>query len=87
MISSSTHRRSRRGALPAVAKRGYHAFVHHRRSRDDVQRAMRMVLCGMRDLRDYRMGAARSPFNIAAASPRLGDFSRAQTLGPADPAP
>ena len=80
MISSSTHRRSRQWALPAVAKRGYHAFVQHRRSRDDVQRAMRVVLCGMRDLRDYRMGAAGSPFNIAAASLRLGDFSRAQTL-------
>ena len=39
-----------------------------------------VVLCGMRDLRDYRMGAAGSPFNIAAASLRLGDFSRAQTL-------
>ena len=49
--------------------------------RDDVQRAMRVVLCGMRDLRDYRMGAAGSPFNIAAASLRLGDFSRAQDAG------
>ena len=39
-----------------------------------------VVLCGMRDLRDYRMGAAGSPFNIAAKSLRLGDFSRAQTL-------
>ena len=39
-----------------------------------------VVLCGMRDLRDYRMGAAGSPFNIAAASLRLGDFSRGQTL-------
>ena len=39
-----------------------------------------VVLCGMRDLRDYRMGAAGSPFNIAAASLRLGDFSREQTL-------
>ena len=39
-----------------------------------------VVLCGMRDLRDYRMDAAGSPFNIAAASLRLGDFSREQTL-------
>ena len=39
-----------------------------------------VVLCGMRDLRDYRMGAAGSPFNIAAASLRLGDFSRRETL-------
>ena len=39
-----------------------------------------VVLSGMRDLRDYRMGAAGSPFNIAAASLRLGDFSREQTL-------
>ena len=40
-----------------------------------------VVLCGMRDLRDYRTGAAGgSPFNIAAASLRLGDFSRRETL-------
>ena len=39
-----------------------------------------VVLSGMRDLRDYRMGAAGSPFNIAAESLRLGDFSREQTL-------
>ena len=39
-----------------------------------------VVLCGMRDLRDYRMGAAGSPFNIAAKSLRLGDFSRRETL-------
>ena len=38
-----------------------------------------VVLSGMRDLRDYRMGAAGSPFNIAAKSLRLGDFSREQT--------
>ena len=39
-----------------------------------------VVLCGMRDLRDYRMGAAGgSPFNIAAESLRLGDFTREQT--------
>ena len=40
-----------------------------------------VVLCGMRDLRDYRMGdASGSPFNIAAKSLRLGDFSREETL-------
>ena len=39
-----------------------------------------VVLCGMRDVRDYRMGATGSPFNIAAASLRLGDFSREETL-------
>ena len=39
-----------------------------------------VVLCGMRDLRDYRMGATGSPFNIAAASLRLDDFSREETL-------
>ena len=39
-----------------------------------------VVLCGMRDLRDYRMGAAGSPFNIAAESLRLGDFSREETM-------
>ncbi len=39
-----------------------------------------IVLCGLRDVRDYRMGVADSPFNIAAESLRLGDFSRAETL-------
>ncbi len=39
-----------------------------------------VVLCGMRDVRDYRMGAAGSPFNIAAESLRLGDFSREETM-------
>ena len=39
-----------------------------------------VVLCGLRDVRDYRMGATGSPFNIAAASLRLGDFSRDETL-------
>ena len=39
-----------------------------------------VVLCGLRDVADYRMGAAGSPFNIAAKSLRLGDFSRAETL-------
>ena len=39
-----------------------------------------VVLCGLRDPRDYRMDAAGSPFNIAAASLRLDDFSRQETL-------
>ena len=38
-----------------------------------------VVLCGLRDVADYRMGAVGSPFNIAAESLRLGDFSRAET--------
>ena len=40
-----------------------------------------VVLCGLRDVRDYRMGGTVSPFNIAAESLRLGDFSRTETLG------
>ena len=39
-----------------------------------------VVLCGLRDVRDYRMGGTVSPFNIAAESLRLGDFSRTETL-------
>ena len=39
-----------------------------------------VVLCGLRDVRDYRIGASGSPFNIAAESLRLGDFSRDETL-------
>ena len=39
-----------------------------------------VVLCGLRNVRDYRMGASGSPFNIAAKSLRLGDFSRDETL-------
>ncbi len=41
-----------------------------------------IVLCGMRDLRDYRIESGSSgrvvasPFNISAKSLRLGDFSR-----------
>ena len=35
-----------------------------------------IVLCGLRDVRDYRTGAGGSPFNIKAESLRLGDFSR-----------
>ncbi len=39
-----------------------------------------VVLCGMRDVRDYRMDSTGSPFNIVAKSLRLGDFSREETL-------
>ena len=45
-----------------------------------------IVLCGVRDIRDYRirsssgeMIAGGSPFNIAARSLRLGDFSEPET--------
>ena len=39
-----------------------------------------VVLCGLRDVRDYRApGAPGSPFNIKARSLRLGDFSEAET--------
>ena len=40
-----------------------------------------VVLCGLRDVRDYRMGSTVSPFNISAVSLRLGDFSKEETLG------
>ena len=39
-----------------------------------------VVLCGMRDVRDYRMDSTGSPFNIVAKSLRLGDFRREETL-------
>ena len=39
-----------------------------------------VVLCGMRNVRDYRMDSTGSPFNIVAKSLRLGDFSREETL-------
>ena len=46
-----------------------------------------VVLCGVRDIRDYRMRASSgevvaggSPFNIAAKSLRLGDFTEEETL-------
>ena len=46
-----------------------------------------VVLCGVRDVRDYRFQSSRgepiaggSPFNIAAKSLRLGDFTEAETL-------
>ena len=45
-----------------------------------------VVLCGVRDIRDYRIRsstgevvAGGSPFNVAAKSLRLGDFSEAET--------
>ena len=39
-----------------------------------------VVLCGLRDVQDYRVpGAAGSPFNIKAKSLRLGDFTEAET--------
>ena len=45
-----------------------------------------VVLCGVRDVRDYRIRssagdviAGGSPFNVAAKSLRLGDFTEAQT--------
>ena len=34
-----------------------------------------VLLCGMRDLRDYQIESTGSPFNIAARSLRLGDFT------------
>ena len=39
-----------------------------------------VVLCGLRDVKDYRApGAKGSPFNIKAESLRLGDFSEGET--------
>lgn len=37
-----------------------------------------IVLCGLRDVRDYRIDPHASPFNISAKSLRLGDFSKRQ---------
>ena len=39
-----------------------------------------VVLCGLRDVRDYRIRTTSSPFNIVAESYRLGDFTREETL-------
>ena len=39
-----------------------------------------VVLCGLRDMKDYRIESTGSPFNIAAKSLRLGDFSQKETL-------
>lgn len=49
-----------------------------------------VVLCGLRDVDDYRIHSpsdrpaitSGSPFNIKARSLRLGDFSRDETLAP-----
>ena len=45
-----------------------------------------VVLCGVRDIRDYRIRsstgeviAGGSPFNVAAKSLRMGDFTEAET--------
>ena len=45
-----------------------------------------VILCGIRDIRDYRIRsstgeviAGGSPFNVAAKSLRLGDFTKAET--------
>ncbi len=39
-----------------------------------------VVLCGLRDVRDYRIRSTSSPFNIVAKSLRMGDFTREETL-------
>ena len=39
-----------------------------------------VVLCGLRDVRDYRIHSTSSPFNIVAKSLRLEDFTREETL-------
>ena len=39
-----------------------------------------VVLCGLRDVRDYRIRSTGSPFNIVAESLRLGDFTQEETL-------
>ena len=39
-----------------------------------------VVLCGLRDVRDYRIHSSSSPFNIVAESLRLGDFTQEETL-------
>ena len=56
---------------------------YQRRPKDFPQS---VVLCGVRDIRDYRirsssgeMIAGGSPFNVAAKSLRLGDFTEAET--------
>ncbi len=90
-------------ALLALAEvlneRGYHCVYvtveTARTARDDVPRAMRVVLAALAEAADaalgdrflgeewpdlLAMGASGSPFNIAAASLRLGDFSRQETL-------
>ena len=39
-----------------------------------------VVLCGLRDVRDYRIRSTSGPFNIVAESLRLGDFTQEETL-------
>ena len=39
-----------------------------------------VVLCGLRDVRDYRIRSTSTPFNIVAESLRLADFTREETL-------
>ena len=39
-----------------------------------------VVLCGLRDVRDYRIESVGSPFNIVEESLRLGDFTRDETF-------
>ena len=39
-----------------------------------------VVLCGLRDVRDYRIRSTSSPFNIVAESLRLGDFTQEEAL-------
>ncbi len=39
-----------------------------------------VVLCGLRDVRHYRIRSTSSPFNIVAESLRLADFTREETL-------
>ena len=45
-----------------------------------------VVLCGLRDVRDYRIRSTSSPFNIVAESLRLGDFTQEGNAGVARPA-
>jgi type II secretory pathway predicted ATPase ExeA len=37
-----------------------------------------VILCGLRDVKDYQIETTGSPFNIRAESMRLGDFTRQQ---------
>ena len=45
-----------------------------------------VVLCGLRDVRDYRIRSTSSPFNIVAESLRLGDFTHDLSVEVAEPA-
>ena len=62
-------------ATTGIHSRPLRAGAHHRR-----QCLQTVILCGVRDLRDYRIHARSeitggSAFNIKAKSLRLGDFS------------